>query len=304
MRVLVTGGGGFIGSHLATALVDAGYETVIYDNFSRFSEEKLRNVVDKSKIVKGDIKDLNKLTETVPGAEVVVHLAAVSRVDASIVSHINTFEINGTGTLNILEYCRRFGSKLIFASSWMVYDPGEAAKMKPLSEEAKTGPITPYGVSKLFGEQCCRLFSYLYHVPTIVLRFSNVYGLGDKERLIPLLISKAKRDDEIHIFGKEQTLNFVHVEDIVNAVCLVISNNVELTANTFNIGTERSIRLMELASKIISLCGSASKLVINPHRPFDYKYYQPDITKAKTCISYEPKVGLQNGIKKCVEYYP
>jgi UDP-glucose 4-epimerase len=303
MRVLITGGGGFIGSHLVTALLEAGHEVTIYDNFSRFGEEKLAHVTDKVNIVKGDIRDLNQLTSSVPNPEVVVHLAAVSRVDASIMSNVTTFEINGQGTINVLEHCRKFNSKMIFASSWMVYDQTEAANKKSLDEETKTNPVTPYGTSKLTGELYCRLFSHLYQVPTMVMRFSNVYGPGDKERLIPTLISRAKKGDEIHIFGKDQTLNFVNVEDVVLAICSAVARatSKELFSNTFNIGTENSIKLVELASQVISLCNSPSPLVVNPERSIDYKRYQPNITKARNIIGYQPKVDLQSGLNKCIE---
>jgi UDP-glucose 4-epimerase len=301
MKVLVTGGAGFVGHNLAVALIKAGYNVVIYDNFSRLGEGRLDQIKDNVKIVRGDIRDFSQLMNGVPDCDFVVHLAAISRVDESLISPITTFEVNVIGTLNILEYCRKLHSKLIFASSWMVYDPEEAAKKKPLTEDARVGPITMYGLSKLVGEQYCRLYHLLYNVRSLILRFSNVYGPGDKDRLVPVLISRAKKGDDIHIFGRKQTLNYVYVSDVVKAICSAILTDIDF--GIFNIGTSSSINLVKLASMIVSLCNSKSRIIEDPPRPFDYEYFCPDITKARKYLNYEPSVSLEEGLKECVRHY-
>ena len=299
----MTGGAGFIGESLINMLLETGHEPIIFDNFSRFEYDKIQHLKYKVKIINGDVSHLSDLLDGVPKCDRVVHLAGNSRVDVSKEAHFSTFENNVRGTLNVLEYCRVYDSKLIFASSWMVYDPIKAAEKKPLTEDAKTGPITPYGVSKLMGEQYCHLFFSSYNVPSIRLRFSNVYGPKDKNRLIPFLISRAKTGDDIHIFGAEQTLNFIYVNDVVNAIYSAILFDLDSETDTFNIGTEKSINLTALAKDIISMSDSKSRLIVDPPRPYDFSFYSPETEHAKKKLKFKASIDWKKGLSECIEYY-
>jgi len=299
MKVVVTGGGGFIGRFVCALLVRYGHEVTVFDNFSRFPLSYLKEISNKIKIVSGDVCSAEDVEKTLQGCECVFHLAAKSRVSLSPEEAKSCFQTNVIGTYNVLEACRKTGAKCIFASSWMVYGRTNEERV---TEDHSLNPVSPYGVSKLTGEHCCKLFHDLYGLRTTVLRLSNVYGLGDKERIVPLFFSLAKRNIPIHVFGREQTINFIYASDVARAFYLAALND-NADGDVYNIGTDKSTNLTDLAKLIVELCGSRSKVIIDEPRPVDIQFYQPYTAKARNKLGFEAKISFFSGLSECAPFY-
>lgn len=301
-KCLVTGGCGFIGSWLVERLTKEQQNVVVFDNFTRFGPDHLDKNRSNVSIIQGDILDFEALYSVAKDCSTVFHLAAISKVDASIANPKPVFEANVMGTYNVLETCRLIDAKCIFPSSWMVYDRDQMNENQRASENHKTAPVTPYGLSKLVSEQYCKLFRELYGLRTTILRLSNVFGPRDEQRLIPLLITKAKKGETIKIFGEKRILNFVYVSDVVDAMHLS-SVNPQAEGEIINIGIESSVDLKDLAQLVVSECHSSSSIVLGPSHHWDYEFYLPDISKAKRILGFQPKIDINLGVKLCIQAY-
>ncbi len=302
VRVLITGGNGFIGSHLAEKLSADGNSVTLFDlRFTSNSEcipcERMR----------GDIRDYQAVKQAVDGKDAVFHFAAVSRVAWGQEDPFNCWLTNQMGTLNVLEACRKALSHplLFYASSREVY--GEPS-MLPVREDHPKNPKSVYGVTKLCGENACR--SYFVDangggVNQVIFRFSNVYGSERDlpERVIPKFMSQAIRGEEILLYGGEQVLDFTFVDDTVSGIVKAYSGGLqgELAGEDFHFVTGHGCSVSELAGMIVDLVGSSSKITPVQANNFEVRRFIGDPSKARRLLGYEPRVSLRDGLKMLKE---
>jgi nucleoside-diphosphate-sugar epimerase len=221
MRLLITGGAGFIGSHMAENFVNKGWEVVVLDNFLTGKRENLSHISGKLKIVEGDIRNASIVNEVMEGCDAVIHLAALASVPASFNDPIGTYEVNFMGTQTVLEAAHQNKVKRVtFASSSAVYGDTQTF---PITEENPDNPLSPYGVSKLLGEKLCRFYNTAFGLSVVIFRFFNVYGprqnpFSEYSAVIPKFLSIIKDGGTPTIFGDgEQTRDFIYISDLVHA---------------------------------------------------------------------------------------
>jgi len=300
-KILVTGGAGFIGSHLVRELLPYNKVVVLDD----FSSGKLKNLPQDPNltIAKGSVLDSSKVNYHVHGADYIFHLAADVGNIKSLENPIYNMGVNIEGTLNILEAARHSGhlKKMVFSSSSAVYgDPGEL----PITESCLPDPDSPYAVSKLAAERYCISYNRMFGLPTIALRYFNVYGprQGHSEyaNAIPVFFKHVLGETEVTVFGDgEQTRDFVYVTDVVNANILAAENPV---VGIFNIATGLSITVNHLIGWIEQITNHPLGLTPRTYVPIrkgEVLISQASITDATNIIGYEPKVSLGKGL----EYY-
>lgn len=299
-RVLVTGGAGFIGSHLVDRLVAEGLEVAVLDNLSTGKLENLRqNLENKSlHFIRGDILDGQTVEEALKGVEAVFHLAAITSVPYSVKHPGTTRQVNVEGTRRLLETCLREGvERFIYVSSCAVY--GEPQYL-PVDEKHPLRPISPYAETKLEAERLCSEFEEKYGLKTTVLRPFNVYGSrmrgGEYSGVIANFIERLRLGDPPIIYGDgTQTRDFVHVEDVVNALVLALTSTKAL-GRTFNIATGVPTSIKRLAQVIIELSGTKVEPQYREAREGDIKQSYADISEAKASLGYEPKIPLKDGL--------
>src|SRR3989339_720931 len=249
-KLVVTGGAGFIGSHVVDRLIELGHQVVVIDNLLLGKKSFVNK---KAKFVKADIRDFGKLKKYFSGAEAVFHLAADPRLPISIEDPITTHEINVTGTINVLEAARKCGvTKVIFSSSCAVYADTD---ILPINENAITIPLSPYGLHKLIGEQYCRLYSSLFGLETVCLRYFNVFGprklaTGSYPMVIPIFLRQRTEGKKLTIVGDGlQTRDYVQVSDVVNANILAWKSAIK-NGEAINIGSGKQVSVNEIAEII------------------------------------------------------
>jgi UDP-glucose 4-epimerase len=286
MRVLVTGGGGFIGSHLVRKLLgDPAVAVRILDNLRRG-----RNTfagVPRVEFLQGDIRDRQAVHAATDGMDVVYHLAAQSSVLGAVQDIDYSFTTNVAGTMEVLYAARDCGVRtVIFTSSREVY--GQAPCL-PVPETARLSPKNAYGASKAAGEIYCRLFAEL-GLDVVVLRLANVYGPGDSERVIPLFLANALRGLPLVIFGENKILDFVWIGDVVDALVGVLS--APLGGQTINIGSGAGATLPDLAQQILRLTQSSSAIAPAGARNAEVDRFVADIRLAESLLNYRPAAPL------------
>jgi UDP-glucose 4-epimerase len=298
--VLVTGGAGFIGSHVVDGLVRAGYSVKVLDNLSAGSLENLGLHLSSGAIqfFEGDIRDKVLTKKLCRDVNAVVHLAALVSVPLSVKDPDTTFDVNVNGTSNLLYSCCSLNvRKVVFASSCAVYGTPEYL---PIDEEHQTRPLSPYASSKLEGEHVCEEFSECSHADVVIFRFFNVYGSrqvsGEYGGVITKFMDRAEAGKPLVIFGDgSQTRDFVYVSDVVQAVLLVLSKN--HTEGTFNIGFGEAVSVEALAEKVLGLTGKDVGVVHEPPRPGDIERSEADVFKAQQEFGFSAKVGLDEGLR-------
>jgi UDP-glucose 4-epimerase len=300
MKVLVTGGVGFIGSHVVDRLVNEGHEVRVIDNLSTGKLENIDSHFLSGKVdfVNGDIRDAELVRKVVHGVEAVVHLAAVTSIPFSIENPDFTLETNVTGTMNLLTACveQKVG-KLVFISSCSIY--GEP-KYLPVDELHSVSPISPYAQSKLIGEQLCLDFHEKKLIKSVVLRLFNVYGprqgINDYSGVITRFIDRCKQRLPLIINGDgSQTRDFINVQDVVEAAIQAIGNEAA-EGEVFNIGFGKPTSINELAKNVIELTGLNTEILFNKPRLGDIQDTFANISKAKQLLRYEPKLSLKDGL--------
>lgn len=292
-RALVTGGAGFIGSHLVDRLI-TDCEVTVYDDFSAGDS---RHVHEEASVVHADVRNGNQLTDAVTEADVVFHEAAQVSVQQSVSDPKGSHEVNVEPTLTILEAARDANTRLVLASSAAIYGHPEYL---PIDENHPKEPTSPYGLEKLTADHYCRLYHELYDVETVALRYFNAYGPrqqgGDYSGVISIFRDQALADDDITVEGDgEQTRDFVHVDDIVQANILAATND-DAVGEAFNIGTGNSITIRELAEIIRSVTDSNSDIVHVAPREADIDRSEAAIDKAQDVFGFEPKYSVAEGL--------
>ena len=301
MKVLITGGAGFIGKHLTKFLLDRGCHITIFDNFSNSEKEDVSFLVDMDvKIIEGDITDLQSIVDAVKDHDVVVHLAAKISVPESVKNPDETFHVNVDGTKNLLIACKKNHiKKLIAASSAAVY--GKGSENVKLTENSPMNPISPYGESKVRMEEEIRKFILEYKIDSVILRFFNIFGDWQSPEyagVITKFIKKIKDKDSLEIFGDgKQTRDFISVNDVTNSIYCAINDG---SVGTYNIASGKAVTINELATLMISLSGKDLSIKYLDSKEGDVRYSQADIILSEKEINFSPKSGLAE-IKKLLE---
>jgi len=294
--VLVTGGAGFIGSHIADALVDEN-DVRILDNLSNGSRS---NLPDDATLIEGDIRDPVAVRTAMQDVDVVFHQAALISVPESIERPQASQQTNAVATLELLEAARREDARLVLASSVAIYGTPETM---PVSESAPKDPQSPYGVDKLTADLYARLYHDLHGVETVVLRYFNVYGPrqsgGAYSGVIDTFLEQAIAGQPITVHGDgDQTRDFVHVDDVVHANLAAATT--DHVGRAFNIGTGESITIRELAALVQDTTDSASEIVHTEGRAGDVQRSRAELTRARTELGYEPSNSLEAALEALV----
>ena len=302
---LVTGGAGFIGSHLVEALVSRGERVRILDNFSTGHWENLANFADAVEVVEGDIVNLPTILSAMKDVRYVFHHAAVASVEQSVRDPLQVHKVNVDGTLNVLLAAREASvERLIFASSAAVY--GDSERL-PLREDTPARVLSPYAASKVAGESYVQSFSAAYALPTTILRYFNVYGprqdpTSPYSGVITKFVTALKRKEPPTIFGDgRQTRDFVYVGDVVHANLLACSTP-EAVGKTFNIASGQQMSIRQLNELLNALTDSSLSPHFAPPRLGEVRCSQADISQAQQLLGWSPETGLDAGLEQTVNW--
>ena len=303
MKYIVTGGAGFIGSHIVETMAEK-HEIVVIDNFLSGKPENLSMLPDSVKVIRGNITDLSLLTNVCKEADGIFHLAAIASVARSVDNPLATHETNLTGTLNVLLAARECGvKKVVFSSSSAVY--GDEPTL-PKREDMALFPLSPYAVSKLAGEYYCSVFSELFGVKTVSLRYFNVFGPrqdpdGEYAAVIPKFITRLLNNKAPLIFGDgKQTRDFVYVKDVVGANIRAMQSS---ATGTFNIGSGKSTDLTSLAHSIAGIMKVSLLPVYKKPRAGDIRDSVSDISAADKAFGYKVRYSLETGLAETIQWF-
>ncbi|MEM0011146.1 MAG: NAD-dependent epimerase/dehydratase family protein [Candidatus Bathyarchaeia archaeon] len=301
MKVLITGGAGFIGHNAAIFLKSVGFEVTAFDNLKRSAESAINRLhVSGVPIVKGEVLNAVTLKKALKGVDVVVHAAAYVSIRESMRKPALYFRNNVEGTTNVAKACLDNGVKLmIYLSSAAVY--GEPASL-PVSETHLTNPTSPYGLSKLMGEEVVRFYSK-YGLKYVILRLFNVYGFGQSKAyagVITRFIERAVKGLPPIIYGDgNQTRDFIHVNDVSEAIKRAIENNV--VNETLNIGSGVPTKIRDLAELVMKITKLNRKPIYRGPRIGDIKHIYASISKAESLMGFKPRINLNEGLKELIE---
>jgi UDP-glucose 4-epimerase len=299
--VVVTGGAGFIGSNIAEEL-STDNEVIVIDDLSSGRIQNIQHLTKRSNVsfVQGSITDLSLLQKAFAGADYIFHQAALASVPMSIDDPLRTNEVNIIGTLNVLVTARDCHvKKVVFASSCAIY--GDTPSL-PARENLPPNPLSPYAVTKATGEQYCSVFRHVYGLPTVCLRYFNVYGprqdpKSEYAAVVPKFITAALASKLLTIFGDgKQTRDFVFVKDVVSANVSAAQADF---AGAFNIGSGRQTSVIELANLVLKLTGRDVAPLYHPPKAGEIRHSFADISRASE-FGYSPKHNLEEGIKKTI----
>lgn len=302
----MTGGAGFIGSHIVEALVSRRHFVRVLDNFSSGKKENLKNTIDRIELVKGDIRSEGTCMKVTRGIDFVLHQAALRSVPKSMKDPREYNEVNINGALNMLEASVKNKIKcFVFASSSSVY--GDTNKF-PEKENFLPRLISPYALTKLTGEHYCRIFSYHYGLRTVSLRYFNVFGPGqslDDEYavVIPKFISCILNDKQPPIYGTgRQSRDFTYIDNIVQANILA-SQRIQFNSRVFNVGCGRNYTVLELVKILNSIMHKNIKPVFLKPRSGDVFKTKADISGIRKELGYEPKIDFVKGLELTIKYF-
>ncbi|EMA08839.1 UDP-glucose 4-epimerase [Haloarcula vallismortis] len=296
-RVLVTGGGGFIGSHLTSALATDNHVRVLDD----FSTGQRANLPEDVTVIEGDVRDRETVDAAMEGVDIVFHEAAMVSVPESIEQPADCHELNGTATVDVFDCARKRDTQVVFASSAAVYGTPDDV---PIGADSPTEPNSPYGFEKRLGEQYARFYNERYGLPTVPLRYFNVYGPrgldGEYAGVIGTFIRQAQAGEPLTVEGDgTQTRDFVHVDDIVRANLLAATT--DAVGRPFNVGTGQSVSINELAETVRDVVGADVSIDHVPGRKNDIEHSKADLSDARELLGYEPTVPLREGLKATLD---
>lgn len=301
---LVTGGAGFIGSHLVEALVNNGARVRVLDDFSTGRRENLAGVAGRIELIEGDVSDPSVARQAVTGCDYLLHLAAVASVQASLEDPQHVHRVNAGGTLNVLEAARQSRTRrVVLASTTALYGDHSAL---PLREELEPRPLSPYAASKTAGEAYCSAFHASYGLPTVALRFFNVYGPRQDPSnpysgvisIFANLMSQGKRPT---IYGDgEQTRDFVYVADVVRAILLACERE-EAVGGVFNVAGGFQTSILHLAAALNQVLGTDLAPIFAPARAGEVRFSQGDASRAQEVLGWKARVSLREGLSQLIE---
>jgi len=304
--VLVTGGAGFIGSHIVEALVERGDRVRVLDNLSTGYLSNLEPFYDRVEFIHGDVRDPDTAAEAVQGVDCVFHQAALASVPRSVERPLDTHAACVTGTIVLLDAARRAGvRRFVYAGSSSAYGD------QPFSAKRETDlpdPISPYGAAKLAGEYYCRAFFATYGFETVVLRYFNVFGPRQDPNspysaVIPLFITAILSGRKPVVFGDgTQSRDFTYVANVVHAN-LLAAERPGVAGKVFNAANGKSITLLELLAAINSVLGTRVDPEFAPPRPGDIRESMADIAAARSLLGYQPQVDFLTGLERSIDYY-
>ena len=300
---LVTGGAGFIGSHIVDELVRRGEPVRVLDNFSTGKRENLQSAIE---VIEGDIRDLDTVRHATSGVDYLLHQAALPSVPRSVADPLTTNEVNVTGTLNVLVAAREAKVKrVVFASSSSVY--GDSPTL-PKHEQMPTDPLSPYAVSKLAGENYCRAFHRVYGLPTVALRYFNVFGprqdpTSQYSAVIPKFITALLSGESPTIYGDgTQSRDFVSVANVTRASLLACECDGAI-GQVINVAGGEQHTLLDLYRELASLTQTNLSPVFAPARAGEVKHSRAAIDKAVEVLGYRPDVTWQEGLRQTLAWY-
>jgi len=304
--VLITGGCGFIGSHLAEELVQSGYRVKLFDNLSTGHTENIEHINPIPELIEGDVTDFRQVDRATQGVNRVVHLAALVSVVESVEKPVLCHEVNVTGTLNVLEACRaRKVKRMILASSAAVYG---SEPTLPKSEEMLPAPESPYAASKLAGEMYAKLYAQLYGIESVSLRFFNVYGpRQDPSSMYSGVISRFTRqiltNETPTIFGDGmQTRDFVFVKDVVHAAVLAMTSTELGRGEVMNVASGTSISLLSLLEALQSLTGKEVVPAFARERLGDVRYSEASVAHAFELLGFRAVHSIRSGLESLLSH--
>jgi len=302
----VTGGAGFIGSNIVEELLKRGHEVRVVDNLITGKRENIEPFLDKIEFLEEDIRDYETCRRAVSKVDFVLHQAALPSVPRSIEDPVLTNDINVNGTLNLLLASNEVKARrFVFASSSAVY--GDNPDL-PKREGTEGNPLSPYGLTKLVGEKYCKVFSVIYGLPTVCLRYFNIFGphqdpASQYAAVIPSFISKMLEGKKPTIFGDgEQSRDFTFVGNVVEAN--ILATDVEnISGEVFNVGCGEKTTVNSLAAKINEILSTDIEPDYDQPRPGDIKHSFADISKAKEGLKFEPLVDFSEGLERTIRWY-
>jgi UDP-glucose 4-epimerase len=300
MKALVTGGAGFIGAHLVDRIAETtDDQVVVLDNLRRGRRQRIRQREPYVTFIEGDIRDASVVRDAMDGCDVVYHLAAQSNVMGAMDDAEYSFTTNVGGTFNVLRAASELGvPRVVFTSSREVYGEPEYV---PVDEDHPLRPKNPYGASKLAGEAYCRTFAHCYGVDVAVFRLANVYGVGDRDRVIPLWLERASAARDLEVFGGNQILDFIWIDRVLDALLLA---GAEGLPDVVNIGSGTGTSILELAARIISTSGTAGNVVRLPARGPEVGRFVADTSRMRALglrpdadpLAHLPEVARSFGV--------
>ena len=311
MTILLTGGAGFIGSHLAERLLEQGHKLVLLDELNDFysPQIKQRNLAEirtrgDYEFVETDICDLPRLTQLFQQhrPEVVIHLAARAGVRPSLEEPLLYEKVNVQGTLHLLELAKQFAvQRFVFASSSSVY--GTTSQPPFTEDEANPNPISPYGVTKLAGEKLCYCYARLYSIPTVCLRFFTVYGPRQRPDLaIHKFARLIQAGREIPMFGDGSSLrDYTFIDDIIDGITATLSLQTEF--EVFNLGNSQPVSLSQMIRLLEQRLGRQAQIKVQDFQPGDMPFTHANLDKARRMLGYEPKVPFEEGLSRFVSWF-
>lgn len=298
MNVLVTGGAGFIGSHLVEWLLEQGCKVRVLDNFSNSSPERLGEARSVVSVIKGDVRDNATLAAAAQGVQVIFHLAALVSVARSVEQPIETFDVNLTGTLRVLEAARAAGvRRVILASTCAIY--GDMARL-PLAESDPPAPLSPYAASKLAAEEVLKLYARLYGVETVSLRFFNVYGprqdpASPYAAVVPRFVAALRAGQQPTIYGDGlQTRDLVYVGDVVASLWAAATLS-GVAGGVYNVGRGEETRVIDLATTIAELLGVGVEPRFLPARDGEVRRSRAAVA-AYAAVGFRAATSLHEGL--------
>ncbi len=303
-RYLITGGAGFIGSHLVKHVLGAGGNVRVVDNLSTGSAKRLNQIRDSVELVTGDLADNSVAAEVVKDVDYVLHQAAVPSVQRSVVDPVGTNRSNVTATLNLLENSRKARvRRFVYAASSSAYGDTEVL---PKSEDMPANPLSPYALQKWVGERYCKLYHELYGLETVSLRYFNVFGPGqdpysEYSAVIPKFTTKLLAQEPITVYGDgEQSRDFTYIDNVIQANLLALRAP-NAPGEVCNIGCGQRVTLNQLIQILEELLKVRTQVTYAPAKPGDVRHSLADITKATRVLGYVPETEIEEGLRKTVE---